>query len=65
MAPILAPAMTLKDATLLLTTVRKHFHDIYIASQNYGDVDGDDEGELLCDVEFSLAYGGISLNCSN
>lgn len=51
--------MTDADAVSLVASANKYFHDLYRASQSYGDVDDDEnEGELLCDVEFSLAYGG-------
>ena len=59
--------MTEPDAVSLVASANKYFHDLYRASQSYGDVDDDEnEGELLCDVEFSLAYGGKllrSLTC--
>ncbi|KAJ3336473.1 hypothetical protein HDU91_001768, partial [Kappamyces sp. JEL0680] len=58
---ILAPAMTLPDAKRLVVTLNKHYHELYRAAQSYGDEDNDEEGELLCDVEFSLAYGGMML----
>jgi hypothetical protein len=54
--------MTESDAVSMVASVNKTFHDLYRATQSYGDVDDDEnEGELLCDVEFSLAYGGMFL----
>ena len=62
MVPILAPAMTESDALGLVDSVNHHFHELYRKTQVYGDMDEDEEGELLCDIEFSLAYGGTLMN---
>ncbi len=50
--------MTESDALGLVDSVNHHFHELYRKTQVYGDMDEDEEGELLCDIEFSLAYGG-------
>ena len=61
--------MTESDALGLVDSVNHHFHELYRKTQVYGDMDEDEEGELLCDIEFSLAYGGtyeflwIIFNC--
>lgn len=59
MVDILAPAITLPCAQKAVDALNKLYHEQYRATQKYGDDDGDDEGELLCDLEFSLAYGGM------
>jgi elongation factor 3 len=60
-APVLKPLGPSELTEKLLTDLLAHFHQIYRDAQVYGDIDDDDEGELLCDCEFSLAYGGMML----
>jgi elongation factor 3 len=56
---ILEPAMP-RESKKLISFLHEKYHSEYMKTQVYGD-DGDDEGELLCDLEFSLAYGGMML----
>ena len=56
---ILEPAMP-HESKKLIANLHEKYHSEYMKTQVYGD-DGDEEGELLCDLEFSLAYGGMML----
>ncbi|CCM01472.1 uncharacterized protein FIBRA_03526 [Fibroporia radiculosa] len=50
-----------QDATKFAESVRLHFHAIDKAKYAMGPTNADDEGELLCDTQFSLAYGALLL----
>lgn len=57
--PIVRPLITPYEDEMV-EYLYNHFHDVYRKSQSYGDI-CDEVGELLCDCEFSLAYGGMML----
>lgn len=56
------PSRTSEEADALSERARVHFHAAYLAQFTPTAVNGDsDEGELLCDTLFSLAYGALLL----
>ncbi|KAI8924422.1 P-loop containing nucleoside triphosphate hydrolase protein [Entophlyctis helioformis] len=61
LSPYLTSFIFPSDLNKLLTRLFKHYNDAYIASQRAEEEQDDDEGEELCNCEFSLAYGGMML----
>ncbi|KAL1704978.1 P-loop containing nucleoside triphosphate hydrolase protein [Schizophyllum commune] len=53
--------LDVKGGNQYAESVRQHFHAIDQAKYAPAAVEDDEEGELLCDTQFSLAYGALLL----
>ena len=60
LVPILKGIMNEEFCKEFIQETRMYYHEGYKKSLP-GDVDDDPEGEVLCDIEFSLAYGRMML----
>jgi elongation factor 3 len=61
LTPLLSPLAKESEVEELIDQLHKHFEDKYKSTMDFGDEDDESEGKLLCDCEFSLAYGGMML----
>lgn len=57
----ISPWLDVKGGNAYAESVRQHFHAIDQAKYAPAVVDDSEEGELLCDTQFSLAYGALLL----
>ncbi|KAF9585199.1 hypothetical protein BGW38_003469 [Lunasporangiospora selenospora] len=61
MAPYFTAFMSPTDASAVVKLLVSHFIELDRRLNGYVLVDDDEEGEELCNIEFSLAYGGMML----
>lgn len=61
MSPILEAIVTPAQATDIASTLNTHYSDINAKKGESAQEDDPNEGEELCNVEFSLAYGSMIL----
>jgi elongation factor 3 len=61
LTPLLSPLGTAEIVEELVLCLHGHFESLHKSTQDFGDDDDESEGKLLCDCEFSLAYGGMML----
>lgn len=61
LAPYLETIISNSNAESLLDSVHLFYNDIYNEKQKLLSGDDDADGELLCNCQFSLAYGGMML----
>ncbi|KAL2914827.1 [NU+] prion formation protein 1 [Polyrhizophydium stewartii] len=59
--PYFASFIDAVDLNELVKRLHKHYSDIHVKATKQEEDDDEDEGEELCNCEFSLAYGGMML----
>ncbi|KAF9345527.1 hypothetical protein BGX26_003022 [Mortierella sp. AD094] len=60
-APYLTSFMPTADSSAVVTTVVEHYIELDRKLNGDKNVEESDEGEELCNIDFSLAYGGMML----
>eukprot|EP00842_Homolaphlyctis_polyrhiza_P004925 jgi/Hompol1/5433/HPOL_004443-RA len=61
LTPMFASFMIPQDVKALNSRLFAYYNDLHIKAENMDEEDDTDEGEELCNCEFSLAYGGMML----
>ncbi|KAH6563403.1 hypothetical protein BASA62_008614 [Batrachochytrium salamandrivorans] len=61
LAPFMAHFVDAQDIMDVVSDLHTYYHDLYLKSQPKAEESDDEEGEELCNCQFSLAYGGMML----